>query len=74
MAGGITGSGDGLGPDESYVGNPNEQLQRQTWVMKPDPDGLVAGTTGGATIAAAAYTGSLVAEMDFTGACYVLGS
>ena len=65
---------DGLGPNESFVGDPNAQLQRETWVMKPDPDGLVAGTSGGAAIAEAAYVGSLVEAFDFTGACYVLGS
>lgn len=65
---------DGLAPAESFVGDPNTQLQRQTWIMQPDPEGLAAGLSGGAKIAEAAYTGSLVEAFDFTGACYVLGS
>ena len=63
---------DGLAPDESFVGDQNAQLQRQTWIMRPDPEGLVSGANGGTAIAEAAYTGSLAAGFDFTGACYVL--
>lgn len=65
---------DGLAPAESYVGTANEQLQRQTWIMKPDPEGLDSGENGGSQIAEPAYTGSLVEDFDFQGACYVLGS
>lgn len=65
---------NGLGPSESYVGDANEQLQRQTWIMQPDPEGLAAGENGGSIVAEAAYTGSIVEEFDFQGACYVLGS
>ena len=63
---------DGLAPDESFVGDQNAQLQRQTWIMRSDPEGLVSGANGGTAIAEAAYTGSLAAGFDFTGACYVL--
>lgn len=63
---------DGLGPAESYVGDPNEQLQRQTWIMQPDPEGLAAGETGGSVVVEAGYTGSVVENFDFQGACFVL--
>lgn len=65
---------DGLAPAETYVGTANEQLQRQTWIMRPDPEGLAAGESGGSQIAEAGYTGSVVEGLDFQGACYVLGS
>lgn len=65
---------NGLGPSETYVGTPNEQLQRQTWVMRPDPEGLASGENGGSMIVGDAYTGSIVENFDFQGACYVLGS
>ena len=65
---------DGLAPNEVFTGDANAQLQRQTWILRPDPEGLVSGANGGTAIAEAAYTGSLAANFDFTGACYVLGS
>lgn len=65
---------NGLAPNETYVGDANEQLQRETWIMKPDPEGLAAGENGGSLVVEPAYTGSLVEEFDFQGACYVLGS
>ena len=65
---------NGLAPNESYVGEANEQLQRATWVMRPDPEGLVSGETGGSAIAEPGYVGTLAEGYDFTGACYVLGS
>ena len=62
----------GLGPDESYVGSMNEQLQRVSYVVAPDPEDLAAGGTGFA-LAAGEYTHPVVADLDFTGACYALG-
>lgn len=62
----------GLGPDESYVGSMNEQLQRISWIVTPDPEDLAAGGTGFA-LAAGEYTHPVVADLDFTGACYELG-
>jgi ABC-type branched-subunit amino acid transport system substrate-binding protein len=64
---------DGLAPTEVYSGDLNGQLQRKTWIMQPDPEGLAAGSTGGSKIAEPEFVGDLVANFDFTGACYSLG-
>ena len=42
--------------------------------MRPDPEGLAAGETGGTMVAEAGYTSPIVEEFDFQGACYVLGN
>ncbi len=63
----------GLAPSESYVGEPNDRLQRQGTIFKPDPDGLAAGTSGGTVSLETNYTSDLAANFEFTGACYVLG-
>lgn len=62
----------GLGPDESYVGSMNEQVQRVSYIVTPDPEDLAAGGTGFA-LAETEYTHPVVADFDFTGACYSLG-
>lgn len=62
----------GLGPDETYVGSMNEQLQRISYIVTPDPEDLAAGGTGFA-LAEAEYTHPLAADLDFTGACFELG-
>lgn len=63
---------DGLGPDESYVGEDNDRLQRQGYIFVPDPEGLAAGTSGGRTDVATLYTSELAENFEFTGACYSL--
>lgn len=62
----------GLGPDETYVGTMNEQLQRVSYIVTPDPEDLAAGGTGFA-LAEGNYTHPVVADLNFTGACYSLG-
>jgi ABC-type branched-subunit amino acid transport system substrate-binding protein len=62
----------GLGPNESYTGTMNEQLQRVSNIVKPDATDLAAGGTGFALVAGE-YTHTIVADYDFTGACYSLG-
>ena len=62
----------GLGPNESYTGTMNEQLQRVSNILAPDPADLAAGGTGFALLEAE-YTHPVVADYDFTGACYSLG-
>jgi ABC-type branched-subunit amino acid transport system substrate-binding protein len=62
----------GIGPNESYTGTMNEQLQRVSNIVKPDAADLAAGGTGFALVAGE-YTHSIVADYDFTGACYSLG-
>ncbi len=61
----------GLAPNEVYVGSMNEQLQRVSNLVRPDPEGLAAGLTGFALLESN-YTHPLVADYDFTGACYTL--
>jgi ABC-type branched-subunit amino acid transport system substrate-binding protein len=61
----------GLGPDEAYTGSMNDQLQRISSIVAPDPADLAAGGTGFALLAGD-YTHPLVADYDFAGACYQL--
>lgn len=63
----------GIAPSEAYAGAANDRLQRAGYIYKPDPDGLAAGTSGGTSYLAEQYTSSLTANLEFTGACYVLG-
>lgn len=63
---------NGLGPNEVFVGDMNTQLQRVSSIVSPDPEDLAAGGTGFAMLAGN-YTHPLVADYDFTGACYKLG-
>ncbi len=63
---------DGLAPPESYVGTPDEQLQRSGWIIKPSLEDLAAGGTG-TTIIETDYVGPLAAAYDFQEACYQLG-
>jgi ABC-type branched-subunit amino acid transport system substrate-binding protein len=62
----------GLGPNESYVGSMNDQLQRVSYIVAPDPADLAGGGTGFALLEGE-YTHPVVADLDFTGACYSLG-
>lgn len=61
----------GLGPNEVFTGTMNEQLQRVSAIVAPDPAGLAAGGTG-FSLLESNYTHPLVADYDFTGACYSL--
>ncbi len=38
---------DGLAPDETYVGEPNDRVQRAQFISRPDPAGLAGGTSTG---------------------------
>ncbi|MDE0122772.1 MAG: ABC transporter substrate-binding protein [bacterium] len=63
----------GIAPNESYVGSPNERLQRQTWINRPDPEGLAAGTTAiGTRVIESYYTHPIAADYVFEEACYKL--
>ncbi|HIE20968.1 MAG TPA: ABC transporter substrate-binding protein, partial [Acidimicrobiia bacterium] len=64
---------NGLAPNETYVGDANSTVQRVMNIIKPDPEGLAAGTSGGTVIVEANYTSANAAAYEFTGACYVLG-
>jgi ABC-type branched-subunit amino acid transport system substrate-binding protein len=61
----------GLGPNETYTGSMNDQLQRISNIVAPDPADLAAGGSGFALLAGD-YTHPVVADYDFTEACYKL--
>jgi hypothetical protein len=57
---------------ESYVGEPNERLQRATYIGRADPDGLAAGTSTGWQLLVGPYVSDIAAAYEFTNACYDL--
>lgn len=63
----------GIAPTESYVGTPNEQLQRVGFISRLDPDDVDSGGTG-YVLVESEYTHQIAADLDFTGACYDLRS
>lgn len=63
---------NGLAPNESYVGDANEQLQRVSNIFVPDPEGMASGESAGEMVVAENYTSDIAANHDFTGACFVL--
>ncbi len=58
---------DGLAPEESYVGEPNDIVQRQIWIRRPDPDAVTGSTT-----IESLYTSPVAENYEFTEACFVL--
>ena len=64
---------DGLAPPESYVGTPNEQVQRSGWMVRFSAEDLAAGGSG-TIIVAEDWTGPTAAAYEFNEACYFLGS
>ncbi len=58
---------NGLAPSESYVGEPNDIVQRQIYILQPDPSAPT-----GSVVVEANYTSDIAAAYEFTGACYVL--
>jgi ABC-type branched-subunit amino acid transport system substrate-binding protein len=65
---------DGLAPDETYVGEANERLQRLQFISRPDPEGLAAGTSTGSTLIETDYTSPTAAAFQFDAACFSLGA
>jgi len=63
---------NGLAPNESYVGEANDQLQRSSTIWQPDPAGLAAGEHAGEVVLQADYTSEIATGYEFSGACYVL--
>jgi ABC-type branched-subunit amino acid transport system substrate-binding protein len=63
---------NGLAPNETYVGEANEQLQRSSLIFQPDPEGLASGESAGETVLEAEYTSDIAANYEFTEACYTL--
>jgi ABC-type branched-subunit amino acid transport system substrate-binding protein len=64
---------DGLAPDETYVGEPNDRLQRSQFISRPDPAGLADGTSTGVTLIESDYTSPLAEAYEFTETCFSLG-
>lgn len=58
---------DGLAPNESYVGEPNDIVQRKVNILRPD---LEAPT--GSSLVERDYTSETAAAYEFTEACYKL--
>lgn len=58
---------DGLAPEESYVGDPNDIVQREIFIARPAPGSL----TGTETIESF-YTSPVAENFEFTEACYFL--
>jgi ABC-type branched-subunit amino acid transport system substrate-binding protein len=63
---------DGLAPDETYVGEPNDRLQRAQFISRPDPAGLAGGTSTGVTLVESEYTSPAAEAFEFTGACFAI--
>ena len=62
---------DGLAPPESYVGTPNEQLQRVGYIVKPSLEDLAAGGSG-TEIIEVDYSGPTAQAYVFEEACFSL--
>jgi hypothetical protein len=58
---------DGLAPTENYVGEPNDIVQREVQILRPDPSAET-----GSMLVEADYVSDTAAAFEFTGACYVL--
>jgi ABC-type branched-subunit amino acid transport system substrate-binding protein len=64
---------DGLAPDETYVGEPNDRVQRAVFISRPDPEGLAGGTSTGVSQVESNYTSPLAAGFEFNETCFQLG-
>lgn len=58
---------DGLAPSENYVGEPNDIVQREVYMMRPD-----STSETNSQIVAPNYTSPTAAAYEFTGACFAL--
>jgi ABC-type branched-subunit amino acid transport system substrate-binding protein len=63
---------DGLAPDETYVGEANERLQRAQFISRPDPAGLADGTSTGVSLVESNYISELAAGFEFNETCFSL--
>jgi ABC-type branched-subunit amino acid transport system substrate-binding protein len=64
---------NGLAPNETYVGEANEQIQRvSATIWQPDPAALAAGESAGESVIEENYVNPITEAYEFTGACYVL--
>jgi ABC-type branched-subunit amino acid transport system substrate-binding protein len=63
---------NGLAPNETYVGEANEQVQRTSLIFQPDPAGLASGESAGETVLEPEYTSEVAANFEFNEACFLL--
>ncbi len=61
----------GMAPSETYSGAPNDIVQREIVVFRPDAALRAAGGSG-TNLIEESYIGTVAANYDFTGACYEL--
>ena len=64
---------DGLAPDETYVGEPNDRVQRAQFISRPDPAGLADGTSTGTSLIESMYTSPTAEAYEFNETCFELG-
>lgn len=57
---------------ETYVGEPNDRVQRQTFLGRASTEGVAEGTSTGWVMTEAFYTADITANFEFTEACYKL--
>jgi ABC-type branched-subunit amino acid transport system substrate-binding protein len=62
---------DGMAPSETYFGEPNDIVQRESMIFRPDVAMRAAGGTG-TNMIEAAYTSPTAASFVFEGACFEL--
>lgn len=62
-------SWDGLWPEESYAGAPNDIVNRTSYIVRPDADDLAAGGSG-LQMLAPEYTHPITDAYQFDGACF----
>ncbi|MCZ6662207.1 MAG: ABC transporter substrate-binding protein [Actinobacteria bacterium] len=65
-------SWDGLAPDQSFVGEPNDTVQRLVNIVKPSATDLEAGGSG-LELIEANYTSDIAAAYQFDEACFDAG-
>ncbi|HEY7824631.1 MAG TPA: hypothetical protein VIG24_17450, partial [Acidimicrobiia bacterium] len=58
---------DGLAPEETYVGEPNDIVQREIFIARPAP-----GSLTGTELIESFYTSPVAANFEFNEACYFL--
>jgi hypothetical protein len=64
---------NGLAPNETFVGEANEQIQRvSATIWQPDPAALASGESAGESVIEENYVNTITESYEFTGACYVL--
>jgi len=63
---------DGLWPDQTFVGEPNDFVQRKGYIVKPSIADLEAGNSG-VELLAANYTSDIAAAFQFDEACFDAG-